>query len=292
MKNLYIDIRGTDENILEAEEGTIQVDRAGMFLCFEGSTAISLDGMEYSLSANSMVVYFPYSQLHIISKSADLRGIIVSIDLDESQQIISKVSDFDKVLLIKQTPLVRLSREQTVHIKELIEAFVYHYEAGQDDDSATEGINKLQTEMLRDCVALEIIKCYSPLVSGGQQSKKRHDEILRKFIFLLYDNYQREHSVTFYASKLCITTRYFSSVVHERSGRTPTQWINNALLAESKKLLCETYMSIKEISERLNFPNQSYFGKWFKNLAGCGPLDFRNGKRPVVAQSEPDVQYG
>ena len=36
-------------------------------------------------------------------------------------------------------------------------------------------------------------------------------------------------------------------------------------------------MTIKEISDALTFPNQSYFGKWFKNLTTLSPLDFRKG---------------
>ncbi len=39
-----------------------------------------------------------------------------------------------------------------------------------------------------------------------------------------------------------------------------------------------TPLSVRDVSEKLNFPNQSYFGKWFKNHTGISPLEFKAGK--------------
>jgi len=37
-----------------------------------------------------------------------------------------------------------------------------------------------------------------------------------------------------------------------------------------------TDMTIQEISNDLNFPNPSFFGKYFKEHAGMTPMEYRN----------------
>ena len=104
-------------------------------------------------------------------------------------------------------------------------------------------------------------------------------EVLQKFVTLLYRKYRTEHEVGYYANQQFLTSRYFSAIVKESSGKSPSQWITTALLVDAQNLLKSSNMTIKEISDLLCFPNQSYFGKWFKNLTTLGPLDYRKGRK-------------
>ena len=49
------------------------------------------------------------------------------------------------------------------------------------------------------------------------------------------------------------------------------------VIIEIKNLLKHTTLSIKEIAQDMNFPNQSFLGKYFKNVEGISPSDFRKG---------------
>lgn len=124
---------------------------------------------------------------------------------------------------------------------------------------------------------LEVLQCYASIVPDNMPFSRK-DEVLQKFVSMLYRNYRTEHEVTYYAEQQFLTTRYFSTIVKERSGKSPSQWIATALLVDARNLLKNTNMTIKEISDQLCFPNQSYFGKWFKNLTSASPLDFRKGR--------------
>ncbi|WP_196048231.1 helix-turn-helix domain-containing protein, partial [Parabacteroides distasonis] len=44
---------------------------------------------------------------------------------------------------------------------------------------------------------------------------------------------------------------------------------------EAKALLSSSTLSIQEISDRLNFTNQSFFGKYFKQHVGISPTEYR-----------------
>lgn len=65
-------------------------------------------------------------------------------------------------------------------------------------------------------------------------------------------------------------------VVREVSGKTASEWIDNFVLLEAKVLLRSTHMTIQQISDELHFPSQSFFGKYFKRLAGVSPKEYRD----------------
>jgi AraC-like DNA-binding protein len=46
---------------------------------------------------------------------------------------------------------------------------------------------------------------------------------------------------------------------------------------EAKALLKSTNMTIRQISDELNFPSQSFFGKYFKRCEGASPKEYREG---------------
>lgn len=53
------------------------------------------------------------------------------------------------------------------------------------------------------------------------------------------------------------------------------QWINRAIVLESKVLLRHGDMKNYEIAEKLNFPNASFFNKFFKKQTGMTPMEYR-----------------
>ena len=70
------------------------------------------------------------------------------------------------------------------------------------------------------------------------------------------------------------------------SGKTAGQWITTLVMVEIKTLLQNTNLSIKEIAQEMNFPNQSFLGKYFKNVEGISPSDFRKGLLGIEVPAE------
>ena len=79
----------------------------------------------------------------------------------------------------------------------------------------------------------------------------------------------------FYADALCITPRYLSRVVKECTGSSAADWIERYVVLEARALLKSTSMTIQQISDELNFPSQTFFGKYFKRRVGMSPKDYR-----------------
>ena len=102
----------------------------------------------------------------------------------------------------------------------------------------------------------------------------RQNEVIEKFVDSVQKHYTKERSVGFYADQLCLTPKYLSSIIKENTGKSAHRWIAEFVVAKAKILLLSTNKSIQQISYDLNFPNQSSFGKYFKNFVGISPNGF------------------
>ena len=293
-----LELEGGEVNILNAEKSPVKLTKTGLFLCKEGEVTLAIDDKEFILHPGSIIVYFSYSTLHIISHSPNLRGTLIGANLEIIQPMLYNVTNFNALFVIKPVPDQEISQEQYTALTQYIALLkeVTLKEKKEANETAPTGkpvitpvgeMARKQAELLSYALMLEVLQCYAN-VADDNAAFSRKDEVLQKFVTMLYRKYRVEHEVSYYAEQQFLTTRYFSTIVKERSGKSPSQWIATALLVDARNLIKHTNMNVKEISDTLNFPNQSYFGKWFKNLTGLSPLEFRKGK---VGKSEEDPTF-
>jgi len=105
--------------------------------------------------------------------------------------------------------------------------------------------------------------------------KQRGDMLFHQFMDEVRRNYTTERQLSFYADKLCITCKYLSRIVKQHSGRQPSEWVRDYVILEAKALLRQNDLSVQQISDKLNFPNPSFFGKYFKAVVGCSPRQYQ-----------------
>lgn len=108
-----------------------------------------------------------------------------------------------------------------------------------------------------------------------EANKKTKQEILTdNFLKEVKANYKTERGMEFYADKLNLTPKYLSKVIKETTGKSANDWIDSHVILEAKALLKSTNMTIQQISDELNFPSQSFFGKYFKRVMGMSPKEY------------------
>ena len=95
------------------------------------------------------------------------------------------------------------------------------------------------------------------------------------FLYLMFEEHQKEYKVTFYAEKLYISPKYLSSVVKKISGYTVQDWINEFLQSEAKRYLHITNRNIQQIAEKMHFTNASSFIRFFKKQTQITPSEYR-----------------
>ena len=109
----------------------------------------------------------------------------------------------------------------------------------------------------------------------AQPETSRGKELFNMFISLVNINAKHERKLQFYADKMCVTPRYLSSVVKQTSGITAKEWIDRAVVTNAKVMLKYGSRQVAEVAYALDFPNVSFFCKYFKHLTGQTPQEYR-----------------
>lgn len=109
-------------------------------------------------------------------------------------------------------------------------------------------------------------------------TRRTRDRLAENFLTLVREHYREHRDMEFYASRLHLTPKYLSKALREKSGKTGAEWIEDHVMLEARALLKSTDKSIGQISDELNFPSQSFFGKYFKRRTGMSPLEYRKRK--------------
>lgn len=110
--------------------------------------------------------------------------------------------------------------------------------------------------------------------------------LFKQFIDLLTSIEVKPRRVDFYSKKLCVSSKYLSEVCKVNSGKTATEWIVEYTVEDINRLLSHSDLSVKEISNYLDFPNLSFFGKFVKAHLGCSPSQFRKKKGRTEREDE------
>ena len=108
-------------------------------------------------------------------------------------------------------------------------------------------------------------------------TRSREQTIFDRFIQLVNQHCRQQHQIGYYADRLCLTERYLGTVIRQTSGTTAKDWIDRALITQAKVLLRHSDKSVMQISEDLDFPNPSFFSKYFKRLTGMTPGEYKKG---------------
>ncbi|MDO4159862.1 MAG: helix-turn-helix domain-containing protein [Prevotellaceae bacterium] len=120
-----------------------------------------------------------------------------------------------------------------------------------------------------------IRSCLYPDISR----KLSHKElVVERFIELVKKHHMQERMLSFYADRLCITTKYMSKLIKETTGKSPNDWIDEYVMVRAKYMLKSTDLSIQQISIELHFQNASFFAKYFRRHAGMSPKEYRKNR--------------
>lgn len=106
-------------------------------------------------------------------------------------------------------------------------------------------------------------------------SDSTQNPLFEKFKGILSKDFLSQRSVQYYADVLNVSRKYLSEVIKNNSGKTASDWIDDIVILEAKVLLQNKDLTINQISDILNFPNQSGFGRFFKKCEGISPLEYR-----------------
>ncbi|MBR6936982.1 MAG: helix-turn-helix transcriptional regulator [Prevotella sp.] len=108
---------------------------------------------------------------------------------------------------------------------------------------------------------------------GGNDLLKRFHNLLRTYF---RENRQLSHglpTVSYCASELAYSSRYFGDLIHKATGGTAIGYIHNYVINQAKSLLMNGH-NINETSRLLGFDFPHHFTRLFKRITGLTPSEF------------------
>ena len=184
-------------------------------------------------------------------------------------EIIQNVRDVSSLFLLsRKHPVIALQPKEVETFKEYF-SVIKQKISDKSNHFRKDLIRTLLLALLYDLSNVIYREQHSPI------SQSRSDVIFTEFIRQVETHCKEERRVGWYAMQLNITPKYLSECVKAVSARTPNEWIDNYVLMELRLLLKNTNKNIKEITEELHFPNQSFLGKYFKERIGMSPTKYR-----------------
>lgn len=103
----------------------------------------------------------------------------------------------------------------------------------------------------------------------------RKKQLLGEFRKLVNSKFLEWKNPKEFAIQLNITPNYLNALCKETYFKTVSEIIQERVILEAKRLLAHTGLSISEISYKLGFNDNSYFGRYFKKMVGMPPEKYR-----------------
>ncbi len=252
--------------------------RCAFAICTQGEFKIKLLNSHYTVTRGCLLACMPFVNIYVTSIMKQSEIIFGGIQLKDIPNLINKWVNAKNLSAIHSHPIIKLKDEDLPDVLSDIQGYKRSME--EMIQTPQQGIcSKIQQDLVDlkgRLVVGTVLKKYfetMPMETGGET----HREIIfQRFMLALYFNVREHRDVRYYAGLSGISEKYFSTLIRELSGTSPSKWIETVVMGEAKTLLQDEHMSIKEIASCLNFPDAPTFTKYFRRLAGVTPKAYRN----------------
>ena len=258
------------DNAINRTDAPIRVLGLTIALCIEGEGEVGIGVKKYKFCKNSLMLLNPNQYVHSLSSNEPVKIMAIGCNLEMIESIMPKISGLLPLLIHNPIESVSLLSEENSE-----DLQVYMKLIGEKLKAVDSPLKRTKISNLIQALLCEIIEKHYVSKEGIEKPQTRKEEILSKFILEVLQHFRSERSVAFYADRLCVTPKHLSAVAKDISGHTASELIDHYVIMEAKIMLAETALTIQEISNKLNFANQSFFGKYFKHLTGYSPSAFR-----------------
>ncbi len=255
----------------------------GFFLCTRGWAKVQLSNGTHTIREGDVYIYTPSAYIHLLEHSNNVKGVVAKSTLDTVLPFIMNGITPEETLSLYKTPFFSLTAAERGRIQlftEMIDTKLADLKAC--DVPTTAQVLRRQLGSLTETFIYELVVCYLNSHATRNEPPKKRSTVFQTFMLSLFKNYKRERSVTFYAREQNLSVRYFSLLVKEESGRSVSQWITEIVVSYARQALARNERSIKQIALDFNFPDQSFFGKYFKQHTGLSPKEFRNQRQNTL----------
>lgn len=266
--------RAGADNLEFFHKRLVKITNGAILFCFGGEANITIDLEKYHIVPNTNIMLIPNSIFSLTDASEDFQVHYFAYTEAMFRAACFRLDPAFIHFLKENSCYTHTLKEAIRSITGLIEASTAIYNDTANRFRETIAQNLLQIFFLDTYDKVQ--RLFTPEQIEGSSRK---DELFKKFIGLIHTHCTTQRDVTFYAEQLCISTRYLSAITKQTGKSSAKEIIDGFLILELKVALQSTNLSLKEIADKYHFPDQSFFGRFFRKHTGMSPKEYRAEKK-------------
>ena len=262
--------------ITRPDNDSVTIDMTIVVVCLKGRMTVTIDNTRHTMTRNQVLFLQPNSVVsdYQLSDDFESRALVFSLGTIENS-IYLRRKIWDNISYLRLHPVVPLSEDD-------IRIFKHYYGIATanlqtDDDNLYK--QEIISHQLRSLVYEFLLLTDRLIAEQSEATKERkqtsYDGLHRRFLELLAFSRGRTRKVEQFAEQLFVTPDQLTAATKAVSGRTALDWITEATVKAITHDLLYTQKTVSEISDELDFPSLSFFGKYFKQHTGLSPRAFR-----------------
>ena len=274
LKNSYIDSIGEDFIMIEDPTFLSTIDypfKLDIFIAMitvKGILKVSVNLKDYTIQQSSLFMVMAEQIIQFKSISEDFSGQFIFMSNNFLSNLLAGPKERLPIFLsVYNEPSLSLDDDG-------FNSLNMYYKMIQNEIRKEENPYRLETvKHLSQALFYGTVYQYHKTPETGEKTK--HEVLMQDFMNLVNIHYKEHREAGFYADILNLTPKYLSKIIKANSGKSANNWIDDYVILEAKALLKSTNMNVQQISDHLNFPTQSFFGKYFKRHVGISPKEYK-----------------
>lgn len=264
-------------------EGEHRLDFTIVTFTTTGESEFKVDGKPYKMGRRCIGVFRPGQFVEMCSASHNfhtktlLIGGEIGLELNISGAFLT-------LFIVDENPVFKITPKYADAVRIFFEAFEKIAAFESNPYRAECILSLLRTFFFSSGYFLYKMLGYKDkgLYGISTRLSSYDDNIVTRFINMVEANSATQRTLDFYASQIGYNPRYLSSLIKKETGHTGQKIIDQYCILKAMAKLAYSTRSIKEISDEMEFPSQSDFGKYFKRLTGKSPLEYRKSAKSRI----------
>ena len=263
-------------------KGSVKVHNYHLIMLTSGEMTIDINHRVFRMKPSSTLHISAGEIISMIGTSREINGYHIVFSPEFQTEMRTTRRSPISLQLKKEFPYQEFTEKEYEFLLTAVKRLIIYIEATSHHYQPIVVKNEVHNLLLN-------ISSKRRQVHGYAIGNANHHEMIReRFRSLVEGHSIEQHSVSWYADALKISPDYLSKIIREYDGTSARVWINRDLVSKAEYIMQQSDLSLKEISDRLNFPDQSSFGRFYKSNTGQSPKEFRRKLTGKISEQVQD----
>ena len=259
---------------IDTSQYLFSIDAFVIGYILDGHSVIEINNVSYDLDPGCIFILTPTHTCRLQKHNPDFKVRLLLLNSNEYNLSVhlSYIVKSERWMKTYFNPVIKLTDQEA-------------YTINRCTDRIVEQINRKECPNRMEFMKLAVTWHHMELdnilqervneINDNNKPLTRQQHLARKLYSLVVNNYRKEHQVRFYSEQMCLTPQYLNQITTHTFGKTLSAIITDQLFTTARSMILSSDMSLQEIANELNFPDQASFSKFIKKAAGVSPNTLR-----------------